>query len=184
MNAVRSILFVLLVSLGSGANAMTVGGIELPTQKDGLELSGAGLLRKGFFFKIYVGALYTDKANDNARFPDSVAKRIDIHYFHHTPKKHMVRVANATLRKNLSAQEYEALLPKIEKLHNAYRDGKKGSCASILHRPGEGFAYSFDGETIVTIDCDQFAKAYFGIWLGEHPSSQTVKEAMLQGAGG
>lgn len=184
MNAARSILFLLLVSLSSGANAMTVGGIEVPTQKDGLELCGAGLLRKGFIFKIYVGALYIDKAYDGERMLDSVAKRIDIHYFHNTPKKHMIRVANETLRKNLSAQEYKNLLPKIEKLHNAYVDGKKGSYASIIHRPGKGFTYLFDGEAIVTIDSDRFANAYFSIWIGEHPSSETVKEAMLKGAKG
>ena len=45
--------------------------------------------------------------------------------------------------------------------------------------PGDGITYSFDNDDVITIDCDDFANAYFTIWLGEHPSSRTVKMGML-----
>ncbi len=175
----KTFLPTLLLSLG--AEAATVGGVDLPLQHGDFKLQGAGLLRKGFIFKIYVGALYLENTNDVHRVLSDVPKRIDIHYFHHTPKKHMIRAAIGTLRKNLTAAEYDRLLPMIDELHDAYRDGAKGSFASIIFRPGEGLTYRFDDETIATIRNEEFANAYFSIWLGKEPSSRTVKEAMLKG---
>lgn len=172
------------VSLGlaallcSASPAAEKGGIHLPQTRDGLPLHGAGVLRKGYFFRIYVGALYAEAAHTD-RILTEVPKRIDIHFFHHTPKKHMVRTAEKTLRKNLPDTAYETLLPKIKKLHAAFRDGEEGSCASILYEPGEGLTYLFDGEPVVIIAGDDFANAYFSVWLGERPSSRSMKEAML-----
>ena len=160
-------LFAVAVLLAFPAAGFKVEGISLPMQQGDLKLQGAGLLKKGFVFKIYVGALYIENTNDVSRILDAVPKRIDIHYFHHTPKKHMIRVANKTLKRKLSEQTYTELLPKIEKLHEAYRNGEKGSCASILYKPGQGLTYMFDNEPVITIDCDDFANAYFSIWLGE-----------------
>jgi hypothetical protein len=178
-------LFRLSITLGAvlliaqAAAATTVGGIELPLTQGDFHLQGAGLLRKGWFFKVYVGALYLKDGADAGNILGHVPKRLDIHFFHYTPKKHMIRVAEKTLRKNLSEETYRRLLPHIQKLHDAYLDGKKGSCASIIYLPGEGLSYYFDNQPIITIDCDDFANAYFTIWLGEHPSSRTVKMGML-----
>jgi len=174
---ILSIILILLMATGSGA--ASVGGVELPMYRGELRLQGAELLRKGLIIKIYVGALYTPETTHDENILSNVSKRIDIHYFHHTPKSLMIRVANETLKKNLSADRYTELLPKIEQLHNAYRNGKKGSFASIIHTPGEGLAYCFDNEPVLTIEGDDFANAYFTIWLGEEPSSQTVKKGML-----
>lgn len=174
----RSITLLLLLS--SGTQAATVGGIQLPKTRGELHLQGAGLLRKGLIFKIYVGALYIQNTGHADNILSDVPKRLDIHYFHHTPKKYMVRVAEETLQKNLSEGDYQRLLPKIEKLHNAYLNGKKRSFASIIHTPGQGLTYCFDNEPVLTIDCDDFANAYFTIWLGEQPSSQSIKQSLLE----
>ncbi|MDZ8119307.1 chalcone isomerase family protein [Pontiella agarivorans] len=163
----------------STAYSANVGGIELPPARDGLQLNGAGLLRKGFIFNIYVGALYVADTNHVARILTDVPKQIDIHYYRDTPKKHMIRVANQTLKKNLAPETFERLLPRIEMLHNAFRDGRSGSVASILHKPGTGLIYAFNDETVTTISGDDFANAYFAVWLGERPSSRSMKRAML-----
>lgn len=168
-------LFLVLPASG----AVDIGGVELPERFGDLKLQGAGVLRKGFVFKIYVGALYLQDASHAKRVLSEVPKRLDIHYFHYTPKKHMIGVANKTLKQNLADREYEALLPKIRMLHDAFVDGKKGSCASIVYRPGEGLTYLFDGNPVITVAGDDFANAYFRVWLGDPPSSRTMKEALL-----
>ena len=76
------------------------------------------------------------------------------------------------------------ILPKIGKLHQAYLNGQKGAVASLIHEPGKGLVYSFDNKDVVRIPGDDFANAYFKIWLGEQPSSKTVKKAMLEGTQG
>ena len=162
-----------------GSAEETVGGVNLPDTRGTYQLQGAGLLRKGLVFKIYVGALYLADAGDALNILGEVPKRLDIHYFHRTPKKHMIRTANQALQKNLSQTQYAALKPKIDKLHVAFLDGRKGSYASILYEPGKGLAYWFDGEPVITIPGDEFANAYFSIWLGENPSSASMKKALL-----
>ena len=175
----KRVLFASLLFSAGVTEAATVGGITLPKKQDNLMLQGAGLLRKGLIFKIYVGALYLEEPAHAHAVLSDVPKRIDIHYFHHTPKKYMLKVAEETLRENLSPEQYKALSPKIEKLHNAFMNGRKGSFASIVHEPGKGLCYAFDNEPVITIPGDDFANAYFSIWLGERPSSRSVKEAML-----
>ena len=170
---------VLFLLAASGAEAVSVGGIELPQQRDELTLQGAGLLRKGFVFNIYVGALYLARETDAANVLSSVPKRLDIHYFHNTPKKHMVRVAEETLRKNFPAERWARHKDNIAILHNAYRDGKKGGCASLIYRPKAGLTYGMDGATVVTIKDDAFANDYFRGWLDEKPSSATIKKGLL-----
>lgn len=177
------LLIAVLMSAVSWTGAMEVGGIRLTKQHDEFQLQGAGLLRKGFFFKIYVGALYLQDQDHTEDVLGPVPKRLDIHYFHHTPKKHMIRVAEKTLKKNLTREEYGRLLPKMNELHEAYLNGKKGSVASLIYEPGVGLKYVFNEQLVVTIPGDEFANAYFKIWLGEQPSSRTIKKAMLSGEG-
>lgn len=168
-----------ILALSASGGTVSVAGIDLPAERGELHLHGAGLLRKGLVFKIYVGALYLSEARDAARILDKVPKRLDIHYFHTTPRKHMIRVAEETLKQNLSPEAYAARSPMIAQLHAAYRDGRKGSCASLIYRPGAGLTYAVDDKEILTIADDAFANDYFRVWLGDPPSSRTMKEALL-----
>lgn len=163
------------------ARGMELGGMELPKTRGEFRLQGAGLLRKGLVFKIYVGALYVVEEAHAEQIMDAVPKRIDIHYFHNTPKKHMVNAAQKALEQNLSREELKRFAPSITALHAAYIDGRKGSVASLVFKPGEGLTYLFDGRPIITLKDDAFANAYFTVWLGDRPSSRTVKEGMLGG---
>lgn len=169
-----------LMGISEDSFAVSIGGITLPETRGELKLQGAGLLKKGLFFRIYVGALYIENETHLEDILKDVPKRIDIHYFHHTPKKYMIRAADDTLKKNLTAQQYNAFLPEIMKLHDAYLDGSRGSFASLVFKPGEGLTYLFDDKVVATIACDDFANVYFKVWLGDQPSSRSVKNAMLE----
>ena len=84
----RTAICMLFLLTASGVEAVSVGGLELSDRRDELTLQGAGLLRKGLVFKIYVGALYLAREADAGKVLSSVSKRLDIHYLHKTPKKH------------------------------------------------------------------------------------------------
>ena len=53
---------ILLLSAALCADAAVVNGIDIPDQRGDLKLLGAGVLRKGFVFKVYAAALYVDAA--------------------------------------------------------------------------------------------------------------------------
>ncbi len=169
MKRFLAILFTCLLAVPAHPERVTVGGIELPGTRNGLPLKGAGLLRKGLLFKIYTGALYQRGEE----------LQLDIHYFHTTPKKHMISVAEKTLRQNLAEEDFQRHLPLMEKLHRAYLDGKKGSVASLRIHPDSGLIYLFNDAPIITIPCRDFANDYLKIWLGEKPASETMKRALL-----
>ena len=38
-----------------------------------------------------------------------------------------------------------------------------------------------NGELLVSVEGDDFARAYFGIWLGEEPIAPPLREAVLDG---
>lgn len=171
---------ILLLSAFHCLGAVEVGGVELPEKQDGLSLHGAGLLRKGFVFKIYVGALYLENSADAERVMEPVPKRLDVHYFHRTPKKYMIHAAEDALRRNLSPEAFERVFPNIGKLHDAYVDGQKGSCASLVYTPGQGLQYLVDGQLVASIKDDEFANDYFSVWLGEAPASRTMKKNLLR----
>ena len=178
-NTINILVAVMVAFSVRCSHAVEVGGITIPEQHDELHLVGAGLLRKGFFFNLYTGALYAASTNGLPDNLTNIAKRLDIHYYHNTPKKLMIRTAHETLKKNLSDQERTTLSPMIEQLHEAYRNGEKGAVASLIHRPENGLTYLYNGKQLLHIDCDRFANAYFSIWLGEYPSRQSMKDALL-----
>ncbi len=175
----RIYMLTLLTFLSGNAQAIEVGGIDIPEQRGNMKLLGAGVLKKGFFFKVYAGALYVDESGVEQAGMDNTPKRLDIHFYHYTPKKFMIRAANETLSRNLNIRQLSTLKPHIDQLHRAYRNGEKGAMASIIHQPGKGLSYLFNEQPVVTIPCDDFANAYFTVWLGEKPSSQTMKRALL-----
>ena len=161
------------------AESVVFEDVVLPQERDGLTLYRAGLLRKGVVFRIYTAALYLEKADDAARVLEDVPKRLDIHFYHNTPKARMIAVAEQTLQNNLSSAAYAALHARLEALHQAYRDGYKGACASLVYRPGEGTTYLFNEEPLITLEGVDFAAEYFSIWLGTDPASKSVKSQLL-----
>jgi hypothetical protein len=169
MKVFVSIIFFLSCLLPA-ASAATVGGVEVSDQFGELQLRGAGLLKKGLFFKVYIGAFYTHSNG---------TRRLDIHYLRSTPKKRMIQIAEETLQKNLTGEEYERHLPNLEKLHRALLAGKKGSVASITIVPGRGLTYSFDDQPVIMLPDSEFAEDYLKIWLGKNPSSRSMKNALL-----
>lgn len=169
----------LLLSAALCTEAAAVNGIAIPDRRDDLKLLGAGVLRKGLVFKVYAAAIYVDEDGIDRPNLSGIAKRLDIHYFHNTPKKYMISAAEKALRDNLDTEEYERLQPVMDRLHEAYVDGRAGAVASLVHRPGKGLSYLFNDQELLAIADDRFAEAYFTIWLGERPSSRTMKKALL-----
>jgi len=142
-------------------------------------LHGVGILRAGLVFKVYAAALYRDADAAPADVLEDGAISLEVHYLHKTPKRHMVGTANQTLSKNLNADKLSALRSRIDKLHAAYRDGEKGGVASLTYIPGTGLIYAYNNEIITTIKGDDFI-AYLDVWLGEKPSSKTLKAQLLE----
>ncbi|MBN1557834.1 MAG: chalcone isomerase family protein [Lentisphaerae bacterium] len=184
-----AVLAAVWLACGSGraeADAPTVrlGDIPLALRKQvhgvAFVLQGAGFLRWGYVFKVYGAALYVRDPADADRILEDVPKRLEILYLHHTPREKMIETADATLARNLTAEELAAVRKDVERLHAAYEDRKPGDVAALTYVPGLGTELAVNGARRVLIEGSAFAAAYFGVWLGEQPSSLTVKAQLLR----
>lgn len=149
-------------------------------QDDELHLYGAGLLKYAAFIKVYAAALYTP--NDFLQ-PDvldrDVAKRLEIAYFVSIDRQDLAKAANASLAKQHSAEALHRLRPQIERLHALYRDVQKGDRYALTYHPTQGMQLEFNGEVLDTFSDDDFARAYFGIWLGDPPIAPSLKKELI-----
>jgi hypothetical protein len=161
-----------------------LGSIPLPRQKTvngkPFVLHGAGFLRVGLVFRVYGAALYLERPEHAERVLDDVPKRLEIFYLHNTPRDAMIEAAEEALARNVPAERLEKLRPLVDRLHEAYEDRRKGDVAALTYIPGVGTEFAVNGEQRVLIEGAEFAAAYLTVWLGEKPSSRTVRKKLLK----
>jgi len=143
-----------------------------------LRLTGAGLLRY-WGFKAYTGAFYLE---DGAPIGDVLAdraKRIELEYFRSIKGKDFGPATDKSIAKNVNAETFDRLRPKIE-LHNSlYVDVKPGDRYSLTYLPGIGTELALNGEPRGLIEGADFAAAVFSIWVGPEPISSSFKDQIL-----
>jgi hypothetical protein len=152
-----------------------IGEHELP-------LRSLGLLRYRVLFKGYVGALYLPEAVPFERALEDVPKRLELHYFWNIAGRDFGPAAQQVLERQLGPAELAALRERIERLNAAYRDVAPGDRYALSYAPGEGTSLSLNGAPIVTIPGADFARAYFGIWLGRAPLDEAFRDQLLRPA--
>jgi hypothetical protein len=132
------------------------------------------------FFKLYDAELFTTKAasakdvlNANAPF------RLQFRYLRTIEKSIILQSADRMLERNLSEQDRAMIAQRVDRLNQAYTTVRDGDRSALSFQPGVGTTLSINGEPIVTIEGEDFARLYFQIWLGEQPISDRMKERLL-----
>ena len=170
-----------LLGAALSAPAATMPDFPPRVEADGapLVLRNTGIFKARLFFSVYAAALYLGEDVSPARVLDDVPKRLELHYFYHIPARVMVEEGDNVLSENLSRAQMEAIRDRLAQLNAAYMDVKPGDRYSLTYVPGRGTALSLNGKEICRIEGADFAAAYFRIWLGEKPSSRSLKKALL-----
>ncbi|EPR44841.1 MULTISPECIES: chalcone isomerase family protein [Desulfococcus] len=177
-------LAVLTVVLPS-CSAETVGGVAVPdTLTAGnvpLVLNGVGL-RQRFFMKIYAGALYLEKKSSDARkiIAAEAPMAIRMHFIHDgVPSRKLIEAWNEGFE-NSTRGDTAALASQIEKFNACFTEAARaGDVYDIIYSPGQGIRVYKKNQLRGAIQGTAFKKALFGIWLGEKPADQNLKEDML-----
>lgn len=151
---------------------VTIGGETVP-------LRNAALLRYLRFIKVYVAALYLPTSVPGEDVLDDVPKRLEIAYLVSFGKDDFAKGAAPVLERNLNATELAALQERIDRLNAAYRDVQPGDRYALTYTPGEGTELTLNGEPLITIEGADFASAYFGVWLGQEPIDNKLKQDLL-----
>jgi len=163
--------------------AYEVGGARfsesVPVGGTDLVLKGAGILRYKVVFRGYAVALYLPPGTPEAAALSGVAKRLEFEYFWSIPGPEFGKAAEPILRRNAGERVVASLRERIDRMNRHYRDIKPGDRYVLTYVPGRGTELSLNGTPLVTIEGDDFAGAYFAIWLGPEPIDRELKDKLL-----
>jgi hypothetical protein len=173
---------VLLATVSS--RGAEIGNVEFDEQIASgdrvLALHSVALLRYRVLFKGYVAALYLEDGTPPEDVLDDVPKRLELEYFWSISGEKFGPVAESALERSLGAQELERLRPRFEALHEKYQDVKPGDRYALTYHPGEGTELAKNGVRLALVPGEDFARAYFGIWLGESPVDRRLRDRLLR----
>jgi hypothetical protein len=147
-----------------------------------LVLNGAGL-REKLWFDLYVGALYvTTKSSDGSTLvgaDQAMAITLDITDEVVTQEKMKSSVEDG-FGDSCSTKERKAIQSEINEFISFFSEAiVKGDHFEIAYVPGQGTLVSKNAKYIGTIKGLKFKKGLFGIWLGNDPVDEDLKEGML-----
>ena len=187
MRKVILILASLIAVLGvAPAQAKECKGVSFPDQLqvDGraLALNGLGL-RQATMFKVnvYVAALYVTKpsADANLLLGSSSPKQLILQFLRNVSAAELNKAWDEGFDKRLAPfKDY------LETLKGWMANMKTGQRLTFVYRPGSGLAVDVAGAVKGTIKGDDFAKAFFSIWLGANTPNPALKSGLLGGACG
>jgi hypothetical protein len=180
--ATQLALAVVLAAASSGA--AEIEGVEFDDRITAgdrvLALQSVGLLRYRIFFKGYVAALYLEEETSPEKVLEDVPKRLELEYFWSIAGERFGPMAESALERNLDAKSLERLRPRVEALHEKYQDVKPGDRYALTYLPEEGTELAKNGVRLALVPGEDFARAYFGIWLGEAPLDRDLRDQLLE----
>jgi hypothetical protein len=172
-----------LCSLLSGTTAPADPGAafapEATVHGQVLPLRGTGRLVWMRIVTVYDAALYLPGDVAGKDVLKDVPKRLELSYHLSIKGLKFGESAGPYLEKNVPAEELARLKPRIEQLNGFYRDVKEGDRYALTYVPGKGTTLSLNGNPLGTIDGADFAAAYFTIWLGAKPISDTLRDELI-----
>ncbi len=149
-----------------------------PLTLNGLGLRQATLLR----VNVYVAALYlASRSTDaNAILGSTTPKRLILHFVRGVDAAELQQAWEEGFANN-AKEQLPALQPRVEKLKGWMTDIKSGEQLTFTHRPGAGIEVDVNGTVKGTVEGDDFARAFYSIWLGSRPPNAGLKAGVLGG---
>jgi len=176
----------LILVVSTSARSAELEGVVFPDEirasKDPshlLRVHGMGLLRYRVVFRGYVAALYLPDGVPGERALEDVPRRLELSYFWSIAGSDFAKAANQLLARELTATQLASLRPRIDDLHRSYRDVRPDDRYSLTYLPSVGTELRLNDELLTTIPGNDFAEAYFGIWLGDQPLDAGLRDELL-----
>ncbi|MBP2679507.1 MAG: hypothetical protein H6Q82_2572 [Deltaproteobacteria bacterium] len=169
--------------LSSQAFALDVAGVNVPpavvVQQKTLSLNGAGI-RKKFFFKVYVGSLYTErKVTSTAQLlADPGEKLVRMNFvYKKVDRGDIVKAFADGLENNSPAVAGSAEAKAFLSWFTS--DFVAGDTVDIALAPDGTVSASQNGKALGTVRSPALAQGVLLIWFGEKPADADLKKGML-----
>ncbi|MTI33521.1 chalcone isomerase family protein [Xanthovirga aplysinae] len=161
-----------------------VGGITLSETKNyegkNLVLNGTGVRTK-FFMDLYVGSLYLQEKNSNAKELVKSGEEMAIHLDIISGLITSDKMTSATLDgfENSTGGNMASIQKEVDQFMGVFTDKiNKGDSFDFVNT-SEGVKVFKNGKALVTVEGQAFKEALFGIWLGDKPADKKLKKGLL-----
>ncbi|WP_378175099.1 chalcone isomerase family protein [Aquimarina sp. SS2-1] len=180
-----SLLFILLVTVGTAQAQVKVGDATLPGtvtfSGEELTINGAGM-REKFFFDIYAGGLYLKKksasASSIAAADETMA--IKLHIVSGMMSRSKMESALRDGFKKSTKGNTASLDKRINTFVGFIKDEiEEGQIYDIVYEKGKGSVIYKDGVEKGHVEGLDFKKALFNIWIGDNPADKGLKNELL-----
>ena len=152
------------------ATATTIDGDRVPLRNAALfEFLGLDL---------YSAAVYVpDGATTVREVLATQPKTLEIYYHRSLTAKQINRATEKALANNPTV-DVDAIASQLERLYSAARNVQDGDRYRAHHADG-AVQLELNGQTTAVIEGDDFAHAFFGIWLSDHALSDSLRDRLL-----
>lgn len=141
-------------------------------------LRGATLCRY-WGFKVYTAAFYTaPEARSLNQILGPAPKRLVLYYNRSIDREDIIEASEHALRENPDVN-LAALRGRLDRMYSWYEDVREGDRFWLDYVPGEGSALYFNGRRKGVIEGEDFARAFFGIWLSDHSLDEDYRDRLL-----
>ena len=181
-------IFILLLIIALASTIMIskdTGGKNLPDnikiENNNLVLNGAGVIKK-FFFKIYAIGLYLpEKSNDPKKILKAdKAMSLKMHFIRNDIDVAKILEGWDEGFKKSTGNNISAIKNEINTFKSCFKNNiKEDDTFQYDYIPGTGTRIYINNQLKATITGMNFKAALFGIWLGEDPRDDGVKDKLL-----
>lgn len=145
---------------------------------------GSGEIRYLGFIEVYEATLYSPMAVKKDDLLNASSSRcLQLNYYVDLKSEDFIEAANTVLAKQHDPEVLSPVQGEIDSLHNSYRDVSSGDTYTLCYSAGrEETQLILNEEVLVTIQSAEFARLYFGIWLGEKNAiSDKLRKNLIAG---
>jgi len=182
-NFLTSVLtFAAVIVSPSLATAGELAGVTMPevvySDDQALVLNGMGL-RELIFLDVYIGGLYlpTKTNSSTTAINSDVRKRIVMHFvIRNVPKDRMVDSFRESLEANDGIEQFGE---RLDILYNAIEACQSNDIVTLDYVPGIGITLYKNNNPLATIPGTDFMRAIWGIFIGENPPTEALRNGML-----
>jgi hypothetical protein len=132
-------------------------------------------------FDVYVGAFYLPERQPGSDWNENVPKLLELSYLRKVEAEDFSNASDKLLRETLPPGQYQELAERLTTFYQLFRDIRPGDRYSLAYHPAVGTELRLNGEPLGSVAGHDFAIAYFGLWLGPQPISESFRDRLLGG---
>lgn len=160
-----------------------ISGVKFPLsysiEKKKLTLRGYAVLNYMYVIKAYAGAFYLEEGKGRADALGKSARILELEYFRNIKGEDFAEATEVMIKKNVTPARYQAMKERVDRFNSLYRDVKPGDRYRALYIPGRGTSLYHNNRLISTTKGDDFAFAFFSVWLGKNPIDKNFRSILL-----